>query len=434
MAYFLRLVLKRIAYVIAALLVTLLIASLNKVFAETIPKPPAGVTVTLGTNAGYTSSSVASIASAYLADKPSTVNGNDRTYQLLSVVECVTTTPVIGAVCGSLSVRTFSNGSFLADETRNLNIASITPSQCPQGYTDNGTTCSIEQATDCDAPYRNLTGQGTTGTGAMPSSVCVAGCSYPVKSGETGCKSGVCKFHTNLGTASGACGAGASESDSKGADELNDEEKCLANGQGHITTNGITACVGVGTPNGGDVTITNPSNGAGGTPSNPTFNEDGSVDSDGDGEPDKSKSEYCKDHAQEAQCNGTFYGSCSAGFTCTGDAGQCALAKETFKRNCELFDKVTPQTAEGVAMLNHNDYGLVNNPANVANRELINLSGSINEGSNIGSGEFVDKEIPLAGGGITLPFSKLNFVMQILGGFILAAAYLNAARIVGVRS
>ena len=60
-------------------------------------------------------------------------------------------------------------------------------------------------------------------------------------------------------------------------------------------------------------------------------NKDGS----NKGEGEKCEGEDCKDKP------GKFEGSCMAGFTCEGDALQCAQAKEQHRRNCELFEKDT---------------------------------------------------------------------------------------------
>ncbi|EED69286.1 hypothetical protein SR914_02230 [Comamonas testosteroni] len=64
----------------------------------------------------------------------------------------------------------------------------------------------------------------------------------------------------------------------------------------------------------------------------------------------QSKEDYCKSNANSAQCNssangekdgkgGSFGGSCDGGFTCEGDALQCAQVREQYKRNCEMMDK-----------------------------------------------------------------------------------------------
>lgn len=52
----------------------------------------------------------------------------------------------------------------------------------------------------------------------------------------------------------------------------------------------------------------------------------------------------CKNEQGEEEGNGKFGGSCSAGFTCEGDALQCAIAKEQHKRSCELHVNESPES------------------------------------------------------------------------------------------
>jgi len=59
----------------------------------------------------------------------------------------------------------------------------------------------------------------------------------------------------------------------------------------------------------------------------PPYGGKGADDGDGDGDGDGS-----------GKGSSSFGGSCSAGFTCKGDAIQCAVAKEQHKRNCEAND------------------------------------------------------------------------------------------------
>lgn len=47
----------------------------------------------------------------------------------------------------------------------------------------------------------------------------------------------------------------------------------------------------------------------------------------------------CKNEKGEGEGNGSFGGSCQAGFTCKGDAAMCAMAKEQHKRNCETLEE-----------------------------------------------------------------------------------------------
>lgn len=52
----------------------------------------------------------------------------------------------------------------------------------------------------------------------------------------------------------------------------------------------------------------------------------------------------CKNEQGEEEGKGKFGGSCSGGFTCEGDALQCAMAKEQHKRSCELHVNESPES------------------------------------------------------------------------------------------
>lgn len=58
---------------------------------------------------------------------------------------------------------------------------------------------------------------------------------------------------------------------------------------------------------------------------------------------------YCKQFPNDAKCKeeqkGEFGGVCAGGFTCKGDAIQCAIAKEQHKRNCQFWDGSEKQEA-----------------------------------------------------------------------------------------
>lgn len=148
--------------------------------------------------------------------------------------------------------------------------------------------------------------------------------------------------------------------------------------------------------------------------------------------------EFCALHPTSIICKnssivaGTCAGGHSSGFSCSGDAIQCQIAQEQAERECQLYAP-SNEAELGKRLLAGTDSTDSLNPSLTANREVIDLPTSLQEGSNIGGGEFADYHVSLPGGGVTLPFSRINFVMHILGAFILAGAYLNAARIVGVR-
>lgn len=148
--------------------------------------------------------------------------------------------------------------------------------------------------------------------------------------------------------------------------------------------------------------------------------------------------EFCTEHPTSIICKnssivaGTCASGHSTGFSCSGDAIQCQIAQQQAETECKLYAP-SDEAELGKRLLAGTDGSDSLNPSQTSNRTTIDLPNSLNEGSNIGGGEFSDYTVSLRGGGVTLPFSKINFVMHILGAFILAGAYLNAARIVGVR-
>lgn len=136
--------------------------------------------------------------------------------------------------------------------------------------------------------------------------------------------------------------------------------------------------------------------------------------------------EYCAENPEEPVCEGgTFGGTCGAGFTCEGDAVQCAMAKEQHVRNCTLFagkskesdlyeasvDKTGSQYKEG-------------DPVNIS-------SSSFDSSDAIGGGSscLSDRSITVMGQTITISFSKVCEVLGQLGYVLLGVSYLLAGRI-----
>lgn len=65
------------------------------------------------------------------------------------------------------------------------------------------------------------------------------------------------------------------------------------------------------------------------------------------------KSDYCKSNPTDASCagekkDGQFAGTCDNGFTCTGDAVQCAVAEASWKSACALRDSGGGTLAEQI--------------------------------------------------------------------------------------
>jgi len=138
----------------------------------------------------------------------------------------------------------------------------------------------------------------------------------------------------------------------------------------------------------------------------------------------------CKNEKGEEEGNGKFGGSCSAGFTCEGDALQCAIAKEQHKRNCEMADD----------LLKTDEYKLWQSAKAWDGKSVTgNLPGnrehtiSLNVGDDfIGSGSCPsDKTIDLPYGlSFTIPFSAMCEWLRLLGEGFVIVAYIAGALII----
>ncbi|AIJ45427.1 hypothetical protein O987_06345 [Comamonas testosteroni TK102] len=129
----------------------------------------------------------------------------------------------------------------------------------------------------------------------------------------------------------------------------------------------------------------------------------------------ESKEDYCKANASAAQCKddeekeGSFGGSCQSGFTCEGDALQCAQLKEQHKRNCEMMEKDTDANSLTNKALNGTDDKSAD--ALKASAGQVNVGSTFDQsGLGWGSSCPADPEIQLNFGSqssFTIPFSRI---------------------------
>lgn len=156
-----------------------------------------------------------------------------------------------------------------------------------------------------------------------------------------------------------------------------------------------------------------------------------SVESKTEDQPQKT---YCEENPSAEACKkleSQFGGSCS-GFTCKGDAVQCAIAAEQHKRNCSLFDTQTSLSVFG----NKVGSGIEDvdgaSLSTAAGRTGVNLAGSFDTSKRF-SGTLSDLTIPLfQGQSLSIPFSRLNPFLGFMGSIVVAFSMLSGARIVGV--
>lgn len=140
----------------------------------------------------------------------------------------------------------------------------------------------------------------------------------------------------------------------------------------------------------------------------------------------ESKDDFCSKNPAATQCKGgNFGGSCSGGFTCDGDAVQCAIAREQHKRACSLFDAASPERT-----LYEESKGATGNQAPTVPGVAI-TSSSFDTSNALGASAcLVDVPVTIANHQLTVPFSKVCPHLDMLKAVLIAVSLLLAGRIV----
>ena len=149
-------------------------------------------------------------------------------------------------------------------------------------------------------------------------------------------------------------------------------------------------------------------------------NPDGKDGSGKDGE--ECKGDDCKETPSK------FTGSCEAGFSCDGDALQCAIAQDQHRRTCQLFDT---QSAE--SRLYDSEKGKTGSQTkDLPGNETIDFgSNRIDTSSALGGGTcLTDLQISVMGHSETLPLSQYCKWLDYAGNILVAVALLGALRII----
>gem|GEM_PF-4892294 len=141
----------------------------------------------------------------------------------------------------------------------------------------------------------------------------------------------------------------------------------------------------------------------------------------------KPQESFCKDNPTLAICkNSGWGGSCGGGFTCDGDAVQCALAQEVHKRNCEWADVDTAMKNRGITAMNGQAQPQ-GHPGNAAETTPMNFGSVIDQTDRLGGGCPVDDVITVGSVTVVIPWSRACGSLQLAGQLAVAACLLAAA-------
>lgn len=158
-----------------------------------------------------------------------------------------------------------------------------------------------------------------------------------------------------------------------------------------------------------------------GNPSGPPRTTTTTTQEPGDG---SELGEFCEKNPSSPMCvKSAFGGSCS-GFTCDGDAVQCAIAREQHVRNCELLtDTGSFSRADAVTAFN----------SNIATFEKSTLTTSEAvssiSGQTLYASALVDQSWSIRGQTFTIPFSSLVQYLNYAGIAFMIVCGLISARI-----
>lgn len=227
--------------------------------------------------------------------------------------------------------------------------------------------------------------------------------------------------------------------------EVNGVQVCKACSS---VTTGVVTATDSGQASGGTITTTTCSNGVcttnttnvsgtGSTSGGSTSVGSGSGNPNagtgsGTGDPgeEQTQDDFCQNNPQSPLCiTSTWAGACS-GFTCSGDAVQCAIAKEQHTRNCQLFDQDNELSTKGKAGMG----GIavpIGHPGAAASQVSLDFQSQLDQSDRLNGTCPGDRSISVPGGQtIVFPFSKVCEIAGWLSNLIVGLALFAAAWIV----
>lgn len=151
----------------------------------------------------------------------------------------------------------------------------------------------------------------------------------------------------------------------------------------------------------------------------------------GGGSTSGSKSGYCKENPKDPACGdqGSWGGTCSQGFTCSGDAALCAAAKGVWEQKCALIDGPGQPNSEQQAYA----AAKAASGSGLQTTALTVGPGNFDSSNAIGTSAncIGDMEVTVMGKALVLPFSIVCPYLEVMGTVLLAVGWLSAAAIVG---
>jgi hypothetical protein len=141
---------------------------------------------------------------------------------------------------------------------------------------------------------------------------------------------------------------------------------------------------------------------------------------------------FCQQNPTAAICQKSKWaGTCAAGFTCEGDAIQCAMAREVFNTNCALYGGYggTITSAGALADFEADQDGKVTGPGRLTNEEVDGSTAFVTTERVYGPSSLADWTASVNGQTFVIPLSQMNTPLSYLGYIVLVFCTLWGALI-----
>jgi hypothetical protein len=142
------------------------------------------------------------------------------------------------------------------------------------------------------------------------------------------------------------------------------------------------------------------------------------------------QSSFCKDNPQSPICKATedsqFSGSCQSGFTCTGDAAQCAAAKGVYETRCNVDSLKTDSSNSTVQFGTNAMTGTDPSTHPKNSKQSVSIS-SFNNSNPFGATCPADHTITVMQAQVVIPFSHACGLLQLMGNLMVGLVSLACA-------
>lgn len=334
---------------------------------------------------------------------------------------------------------------------------------CSSGFTEEDGQC-VNNCPPAGTTEGDSSNAYTTSSKVPSNNLCIGSCSWSAGGVVPSvCANGKCYYYGPFTSNGSACtGEGGGPAPEEPDLVPPDDAKCVSKGQCPGTINGTKVCVpcsskegttsesgssssegtdssgaptgSTGTTNTTKETTANCTNGSCNTTTTTTVtNPDGSTTTTTETE-STPHPDFCKANPGHIVCKGedegTFGGSCAAGFQCSGDAVQCAQAEAAWKSACASdVSGMTEQINTGTAAM---AAGAASGLGIPGGSDAFDLGSRLSEVPLFGSSGGCPSDVAVNVGGTSynIAFSSMCPQLQVLGVALMAFAYLVAGFIV----